>query len=157
ALTRDMYGRRINRNSPDESLILLKATGQIPHEGGRRMSKGSWQYQLFREWITAGAPWTKGSGEVKALKITPSEVALKGKGESSPLKVEATFADGSTDDITPLCDYRTNDDAVADVTNLGMVRSFRAGDTAIVVSYRGQVVPVRALVPAEAAADFVYP
>src|SRR5262249_24512973 len=59
--------------------------------------------------------------------------------------------------ITPFCDFRTNDDAVADVTPLGVVKARRAGDTVIVVSYRGQVVPVRVLVPAAAAAGFRYP
>src|SRR3954451_12214358 len=33
ALTRDMEGRRVNVLEPDRSLILLKATAQIPHEG----------------------------------------------------------------------------------------------------------------------------
>src|SRR5262249_20820602 len=51
------------------------------------------------------------------------------------------------EDITPLCDYRTNDEAVAEVSPLGQVTSVRAGDTAIIVSYRGNVLPVRVLVP----------
>src|SRR5262249_8948071 len=33
ALTHDQLGRRINRVRPTESLLLLKATGRIPHEG----------------------------------------------------------------------------------------------------------------------------
>src|SRR6476469_6594849 len=35
-LTRENVGRRINRQHPDASLILLKATGRTPHEGGIR-------------------------------------------------------------------------------------------------------------------------
>src|SRR5262245_33106298 len=34
SFTRDNMGRRINVVSPDESLLLLKATGQVPHGGG---------------------------------------------------------------------------------------------------------------------------
>src|SRR5262245_57890428 len=34
ALTHDTFGRRINRLDPAASLILLKATGSVPHEGG---------------------------------------------------------------------------------------------------------------------------
>src|SRR3954463_12593241 len=34
ALTRDSQGRRLNRGDPDQSLLLLKATGQVKHEGG---------------------------------------------------------------------------------------------------------------------------
>ncbi|MBY0457424.1 MAG: hypothetical protein K2V38_08815, partial [Gemmataceae bacterium] len=33
-LTRDNLGRRINVVRPDESLLLLKGTGQVTHDGG---------------------------------------------------------------------------------------------------------------------------
>src|ERR1043165_9617013 len=36
ALTRDAFGRRTNLEEPERSLILLKPTGQIAHEGGLR-------------------------------------------------------------------------------------------------------------------------
>src|SRR5713226_6393383 len=38
ALTRDSLGRRVNTHNPDASLLLLKATGQIAHEGGPRFA-----------------------------------------------------------------------------------------------------------------------
>src|SRR4051794_23904344 len=38
ALTRDMLGRRVDLHRPAESLILKKATGGVPHEGGVRFS-----------------------------------------------------------------------------------------------------------------------
>src|SRR4026207_422696 len=41
ALTHDAFGRRVNRMDPSTSLILLKATGQVPHEGGRRFDPDS--------------------------------------------------------------------------------------------------------------------
>src|SRR5947209_6726105 len=63
ALTREIQGRRIDLINPDDSLLLRKATGTIPHEGGARFSVDSWQYRLFREWIQQGAPRSKGSGE----------------------------------------------------------------------------------------------
>src|SRR5438067_486417 len=62
-LARDLLGRRINSASPDDSLILLKGTGQIDHGGGRRFGRDGWQYRVFREWIASGARWTKGSGD----------------------------------------------------------------------------------------------
>src|SRR5947209_4854067 len=61
ALTREVLGRRINPVDPEQSLVLLKASGQIEHGGGRRFAAGSWQYRLFRDWIAAGAPWRPGS------------------------------------------------------------------------------------------------
>jgi hypothetical protein len=157
ALTREGNGRRLDRTAPERSLLLLKATGQVPHGGLTRFSKRSWAYHLLRAWIVQGAKWQKGSGEVRAIRITPPESAFTVPGQAVQLRVEATFADGTCEDITPLCDFRTNDDAVAEVTNLGRVKAVRPGDTAVIVSYRGHVLPVRALVPAPAPPGFRYP
>ena len=62
ALTRDMWGRRISVLDPDQSLILLKATTQIAHEGGRRFSRGEPAYAMLRQWIAAGARDRAGPG-----------------------------------------------------------------------------------------------
>src|SRR5262245_55101568 len=49
-LTREASARRIDPLAPDASLMLLKATAQIPHEGGRRIEKGGPAYALLRQW-----------------------------------------------------------------------------------------------------------
>ena len=157
ALFRDGNGRRIDLADPDQSLLLLKATGQSAHGGQTRFGKSSWQYQLLRAWIAQGAKWTPGSGQVKSVAISPPEYAFRKAGTVGRLKVVATFDDDSLADITSLCDYRTNDDAVAEVSSLGVVKALRPGDTSIVVSYRGTVLPVRVLVPVEPKPGFVYP
>jgi hypothetical protein len=157
ALTRDLEGRRLNSADPDRSLVLLKATAQVEHGGSRRFAKDSWAYQLLREWIAQGAEWRKGSGDITAVTITPPEYAFTKPGLGGQLNVTATFADGSKEDITPLCDFRTNDDAVMEVNPLGQLKSLRPGDTAIIVSYRGQVIPVRVMVPVETQPGFQYP
>jgi hypothetical protein len=157
ALSREGEGRRINRTDPDNSLTLLKATGQVPHEGRTRFGRDSWAYAVIRTWIAQGARRDRGSGEVRSLRVSPPEVAFGRPGQTSRLQVLATFADGSQEAITPLCDFRTNDDAVAEVTPLGQVRAVRPGDTSLVVSYRGHVLPVRVLVPAPAPPGFRYP
>lgn len=157
AVTRDSQGRRINSIDPDNSLLLLKATGAVEHGGSARFARDSWQYKVVREWILRGAQGSAGSGEVKRVTITPDQLAFGKAGQSHQIQVKAQFADGSEHDITSFCDFRTNDDAVAEVSNLGMVRSLRAGGTAIVVSYRGNVLPVRVLVPMELPAGFAYP
>jgi hypothetical protein len=157
ALTRDVLGRRISRTDPDHSLVLLKATGQVDHGGGRRFDKNSWQYQLLHDWIVADAPWRKGSGDVTTLTVTPPEYHFAAPGQTGQLNVRARFADGSEEDITPFCDFRVQDDAVAEVTSLGSVKSLRPGDTALVVAYRGHLVPVRVLVPVDMPPGFRFP
>jgi Protein of unknown function (DUF1549)/Protein of unknown function (DUF1553) len=157
ALTRDTLGRRINPVEPDQSLLLLKATGQADHGGGRRFGTESWQYQLMRQWIVDGARWQKGSGTVQGITISPPEQVFGKPGESAALTVKVRFADGSEEALTPLSEFRTNNDAIADVSPLGEVKALRPGDTAIVVAYRGHVTPVRALVPAPTAEGFKFP
>src|SRR2546428_2408460 len=55
ALTRDGSARRTNPFEPEQSLALLKATTQVPHEGGLRFKKGSEEYEVLRRWIAEGA------------------------------------------------------------------------------------------------------
>jgi hypothetical protein len=157
AVTRDSIARRINPIDPDNSLLLLKATGAVEHGGGMRFSRGSWQYNVIRDWIAQGAPSKVGSGAVKRVLLTPEDMVIKKLKDSQQIKVQVEFADGSVHDITSFCDFRTNDDAVAEVTNLGMVTSVKPGSTAIIVSYRGNVLPVRVMIPMDLPAGFTYP
>ncbi|HZY83972.1 MAG TPA: DUF1549 and DUF1553 domain-containing protein [Gemmataceae bacterium] len=157
ALTRDALGRRVNVAAPDQSLLLLKPTGQVPHEGGLRFARGSWQYQVIRAWVAQGAKWRPGDGAVKHLEVRPREHRLAGPGQTVALRVVAEFADGSREDVTPFCAFRARDDYVADVAPTGVVHGLRPGDTAVVVSYRGDLATARVLVPAPAASGFIYP
>jgi hypothetical protein len=157
ALTRDGEGRRVNAQDPDASLVLLKASGQVAHGGQTRFGKDSWPYQLLRAWIVQGARSTPGSGAVSAIRVTPPEYAFTKPGQQGQLRIEAAFADGSVENITSLCDFRTNDDAIVEVTHLGQLKAIQPGDTAVIVSYRGNVLPVRVMVPVESAPGLRYP
>jgi hypothetical protein len=157
ALTRDGMGRRVDVADPDKSLMLLKATVQIPHEGGKRFDKNSWQYGVIREWIAQGRGWTAGRGTVKRIDVSPREHWFAKADDTVALKVLVEFADGTRADVTPFCDFRVKDDGVAEVSPLGEVRALRPGDTPTIVSYRGNLVAARVLVPAPASKDFVFP
>ena len=70
-IARNELGRRLNLIEPDESLLLKKATAQIPHEGRRRFEVDSWEYRILRQWIAEGAKNDAG----QASKLTALEVA----------------------------------------------------------------------------------
>src|SRR5439155_7652517 len=55
-ITREMPNRRINLGLPRESLLLLKATGSVPHTGGERFKRDTPFYNTLLKWIDAGAP-----------------------------------------------------------------------------------------------------
>jgi hypothetical protein len=157
ALTHEALGRRVSVAEPDRSLVLLKATGQVPHAGGRRFEKDGEAYRILRDWIASGCRHEPGSGAVKELRVEPQEHVLRGPGETAALRVLVEFADGSRADVTPFCDFRVRDDTVADVSPQGQVRGLAAGETPIIVSYRGHLAAGRVLIPAPAAPGFVYP
>src|SRR5438105_11460003 len=146
ALTHEVLGRRVNRNDPDYSLVLRKASGQVPHGGGKRFDKNSWPYQVMRAWIAAGCP-RGGSGEVTQIQVAPPEHALFSPQESVTLKVTALFADGAREDITRFCTFRAQDEIIANVSDLGEVRGLQPGETPIIVSYRGHLTAARVLIP----------
>src|SRR6266545_2593130 len=50
----------------------------------------------------------KATGEIEHIDLNPPEFSFKKAGEQGSLRVVATFADDSQEDITLLCDFRTN-------------------------------------------------
>src|SRR3982750_1720820 len=51
ALVKEARGRRVFPASPDNSLILTKASGRVPHGGGKRIAADSEDYRTLRRWI----------------------------------------------------------------------------------------------------------
>jgi hypothetical protein len=129
----------------------------MPHEGGLRFPGGSWPHQLIRAWIAQGAKQRPGHGTVKRLDVRPREHCFAGPRETVALQVVAEFTDGSREDVTPFCAFRVKDDYIADAAATGEVRGLHAGDTAVVISYGGNLATARVLVPAPATPGFVYP
>ncbi|MBY0512482.1 MAG: DUF1549 and DUF1553 domain-containing protein [Gemmataceae bacterium] len=154
ALTRDNLGRRVNLLKPDDSLVLTKAAGAMAHDGGMRFGRESFAYAVFREWIRGGAKWSPGSGAIAKLSITPGDFAVLSANEPLQVKVTATFADGTTEDITPFCDFRITDDAIAGLSPYGELTARQPGDAGLTVLYRGSVQAIRVLVPAPATGAF---
>src|SRR3954466_14358732 len=58
-LIKEARGRRIFPAAPERSLLLLKATGELPHGGGKRLEPGSEDYHLIVRWISQGMPYGK--------------------------------------------------------------------------------------------------
>src|SRR5215470_10337131 len=48
---------RIDRQKPEESLLLRKATAAVRHGGGERIALGSADYRELMDWINRGAPY----------------------------------------------------------------------------------------------------
>jgi hypothetical protein len=148
ALVEEARGRRLFPAAPDSSLILLKATGRMPHGGGKRLDEGAEDYHTLRRWIAQGAPVGDGKAPtLKRLRVVPGQRVL-GRGAEQQLAVLADYSDGSVRDVTRQAQYQSNEAAVAGVDEGGLVRTFElSGEAAVMARYMGQVTVFRALVP----------
>jgi hypothetical protein len=151
AISRGSRGRRVFPASPDESLLLKKATMAVPHGGGRRMEKSDPEYVLLREWIAADMPWADADApRIAELRIDPPSPQMSVNADLQ-LTATAVYSDGSHRDVTRLTRFRSSNSAVADVEVNGLVKSeSRAGETAIVGLYQAQAAVSRVVVPTAA-------
>jgi hypothetical protein len=139
---------RVDPSAPDESLAIQKPTRMVDHEGGLRFERGSWQHRLLRAWVAADAPYKPGAeATLLKLEITPPSLTFAKKGDQAKLRVVAHFSDNTTEDVTGLTQFASNDDRVAAVNPLGEVVAGQPGDTAIVATYASEVKTVSVLVP----------
>lgn len=56
ALANEGRGRRVFPSAAEESLLVRKAVGQVPHGGGKRLEIGSPPYKEILAWIRNGLP-----------------------------------------------------------------------------------------------------
>lgn len=149
-IVRDDRGRRVFLAAPEESLLLKKASGAVPHEGGVLMPKGSAPYQLLVDWLKQGARFSQeGENSLVSVSVEPREKSYK-KGQKQPLKVTAQFSDGAVKDITALTEFLSQDKEVAQVDDHGIVTvGSISGEGVLVVRYMGHVDVARITVPAE--------
>jgi hypothetical protein len=149
---------RTNSKNSAASLMLQKPTLGVDHDGGERFKKGTWQHHLLQRWIAAGAkPVATGEAEIVGLTIEPRELVFAKQGEKVPLKIIAEWTDGTREDVTPLCRFRSNDESLAAIDENGIVTALGPGDTAVVAFYDNGVLPVPVLLPVSAATGANYP
>lgn len=129
-LTKEIIGRRINVAVAEESLLLLKATGQVAHTGGKRFDKQSEHYKTLMKWIAAGA--TDDPRDVPApveIKLSPDRILFTGDARPTKTKVTARYSDGSTRDVTSLALFYSNNPSTASIDSSGQVKAGQRGDT----------------------------
>ncbi len=138
---------RVNLKHPEKSLLLLKPSTGVPHQGGLRFKKGSPEYNTLLAWIRAGAP---GLGELEArvrtIEALPDERLLPNPGATQRLVITATLSDGTTQDVTGQALFDTNEESIATVSPQGVITAKHPGETAIMVRHLGQVAICRVAV-----------
>jgi hypothetical protein len=147
-LVREGRGRRIYGAAPDHSLLLRKASGDLPHGGGKRLAADSPYYRILRRWIEQGALNRSVPGAAVArIEVLPRERTLE-RGAAQQLVVLAHHADGSVTDVTRLAQFDANQPELGGVSPTGLVTVKEVpGSVAIMVRYQAHVGVFRATVP----------
>jgi hypothetical protein len=148
AIVKEARGRRIFPAAPDASLLLLKATAQVPHGGGRRLQRDSDNYLLLRRWIAQGTPPSSGdTPSLTHIEVVPAE-RIMDRQSRQQLAVLAHYHDKSVRDVTRQAQFQSNESSVAAVNDDAVVRTFDLdGEATIMARYMGQVAIFRATVP----------
>jgi len=136
ALVDDVSGRRFNRANPSDSLMLQKPTQGVPHEGGFLFDEESRGYKIIHQWIAEGCKFSEAARPVK-LDIFPKNPVLDRSGSKQQMLVVASFADGTSRDVTRDAVFESSNFEVATVSGSGQVKAVRRGETSILVRYEG--------------------
>ena len=148
---------RINLDDPGQSLLLLKASGAVPHGGEQRLMRDGSDYATMRRWIENGAPYGEDDEQnavrIERVDVSPQEVVLESFAPHR-LLVNAHLANGQQDDLTDQVHYTSNNPQVAEVTDDGLVTAKDAGEADIIVRAAGHIATARIGVVARLIPDY---
>lgn len=147
-LALESRGRRLSPAAPENSLLLAKATGEIPHEGGIRFAKGDPNYRMIADWIRQGMTHSpESTPEVEKIEVFPTE-RVAPLGSRQQLAVRAYFSDGTSRDITRKAIFEANQDDMAEADEKGLVTlKDKTGSTSVMVRFQEHVAVFRATIP----------
>lgn len=137
ALTDDISGRRFNRVAPDESLMLLKASGEIPHVGGMLTRPGEPYYEILRQWIANGVKLDLSTPRVVKIDVYPQNPIVPRPGMKQQIVVVATYADGRTRDVSGEAFVESGNIEVIEADKHGLLTMLRRGEAPVLVRYEG--------------------
>jgi hypothetical protein len=150
ALIHEARGRRISVASPEESLLLRKATGQVPHGGGKRLEPESPPYHQILQWIRTGAQRTPDDAPKLVRVVTePTSVRLAPK-QQIQLHVMAEYSDGHRRDVTDGAAFQSNDRAIAAIAPAGdgvVLAGAIPGEAAIMARYMNHIAVCAVTIP----------
>ena len=147
-VVKDSRGRRLSLADPESSLLLRKATANLPHGGGLRVQEPSEEYSTLVNWIRQGARNDADTAsQLVSVEVQPNHASVK-RGAQQQLKVIARYSDERERDVTSTALFESNDSAMAQVTPGGLVRILDLpGKVAVMVRYQSRVSVFNASVP----------
>jgi len=147
AIVREISGRRINLQKPEESLIILKPTFAIDHGGKFLMDDDDEGTQLLLRWIREGAEKVT-HRELERVEFTPRSYFIEKTDVDVQLRAEAFYADGSSQDVTPWTVFSAEDSSAVRIDKDSAVATpLRGGRHIITARYLDSVAPIEIVIP----------
>jgi WD40 repeat protein len=137
ALTDDHAGRHINLASPDDSMMLTKPTGAVPHVGGALIQRGEPYYEILRTWIKDGAKLDLSSQRVSKIEVFPIDPVVQRIGTKLQLRVMATYANGEVRDVTREAFLDSANGEVIVAGRAGLMTAIRRGEAPVLARFEG--------------------
>ncbi len=146
-LTRENIGRRINLAIPQESLLIEKGLGKVPHTGGERFKADSELNKTLIRWLEAGAPKDPTNfAKVVSVDIMPKQAVLDGSNTTQRVTVRAIYSDGTDRDVTTLAAFFSNNEPVAKISDDGVVKAGQRGEAFVTARFETHTVGAQMLV-----------
>lgn len=136
-ITRELGSRRINLAVPEDSLLIEKSIGSVPHTGGKRFEKDSALNQTLLEWLRAGAPNDDlaKTATITGIEVHPRQLVLEGKDTKQQMSVLAKYSDGTDRDVTSLATFITSNAGSAALSGEGLVTSGERGEAFVMARF----------------------
>jgi hypothetical protein len=135
-ITKELSGRRINRNAPEESLLIQKAIGFVAHTGGGPIAEKSKEHELLIQWLHEGALDDHPKNSVaNGIEVLPGQSVGAAPGGVQKMIVMASFNDGSRRDVTDLSTFFSNNEGVANVDKEGLVSMLAPGVSLVMARF----------------------
>jgi hypothetical protein len=133
----ELASRRANVASPEHSLMLLKASGAVPHEGGQLTVPGELYYESLKAWISQGAKVNLATPRVTSIELSPKNPVIERIGGRQQLRVIARYADGYVKDVTAEAFLESGNGDVIEADKKGLMTSLRRGEAPILARFEG--------------------
>ncbi len=137
AFAEELWSRRTNAAAPSHSLMLLKASGSVPHEGGQVTVPGELYYETIKSWIANGTVLKEDSPRVTRIEVFPMNPVVETIGAKQQMRVLATYADGVTKDVTAESFIDSGNTDVAEADKQGLVTTVRRGEAPMLARFEG--------------------
>ncbi|MDA1158494.1 MAG: DUF1549 domain-containing protein [Planctomycetota bacterium] len=140
-ISRELPGRRMNLALPEESLLMTKSVGSVPHTGGKRFGTDTEYYATMLRWLQAGGNNDVGElPQVLSVELYPPAAVLDGADSTQQLTVRAKYSDGTDRDVTNLAVFLSNNDTAATVSPEGLVTAHERGESFIMARFETHTV-----------------